>query len=91
MIRDTSREAYQSLQNINDKQKQVLNAIAKLQPCSDLGISEFLGWPINRITPRRGELEKLGLINAFKKVVNINNRSVWQWKINAKPVQGSLW
>ena len=42
--------------------QQVLIAVKKLQPCNDRQIAEYLKWPINRVTPRRGELEKANLV-----------------------------
>lgn len=36
----------------------VLKAIIDLKEASDQDIAEYLGWTINRVTPRRGELFK---------------------------------
>lgn len=59
----TSLPAYKEAQhNINDKQQQVLEAIKKMGICSDHQIADYLGWQINRVTPRRGELLKNGWI-----------------------------
>jgi len=81
-IRDTSLEAYESIKpELTKKQKVVLNAIKILQPCTDLEISNHLGWAINRVTPRRGELEKAGLIRSYERVKQVTGRSAWAWKI----------
>ena len=45
----------------------VFQAICKIGICNDRQISEYLKWPINRITPRRGELVQAGSIIQFKK------------------------
>jgi len=64
--------------------QQVLIAIKKLQPCTDRQISEYLNWPINRITPRRGELVTAGtVVQAMKEPDPFTNRTVNFWM--AKP------
>lgn len=63
MIQQTSLEAYEGVQDgLGLRQFAVLNAILLLQPATDKEVSEYLGWPINCVTPRRGELYKLGKI-----------------------------
>lgn len=58
----------------------VLLAIRKLQCCNDREIAEYLGWPINRVTPRRGELVDSGLIVQRKKDQDpTTNRTVSYW------------
>lgn len=61
----TSREAFKSV-DLTARQADVMRALealwaARSEPC-DQDIAGFLDWPINRVTPRRGELEALGLI-----------------------------
>lgn len=80
-MRDTSIEAYYSIvDKLNHMQKAVFNIIRKLQPCTDLEISDYSGIPINAVTPRRGELEKKGLIESFEKVRQRTGRRAWNWK-----------
>ncbi len=79
MIRDTSLEAYRTLANLNEKQKAVYNVIKSRQPIPDIQIAEILEWPINRVTPRRNELEKAKLIYSKKKVVTSTGRSAHAW------------
>lgn len=57
----TSLDAYETV-NINDRQADVYECIKKLGACSDLEIANELCWPINRVTPRRGELVEAGLV-----------------------------
>lgn len=45
----------------------VLQAICEMQICTDRQISEYLKWPINRVTPRRGELVQSGVVIQFRK------------------------
>ncbi len=78
----TSLPAYQEAQiNINKKQQAVLDAIHALGVCCDHQIAEYLGWPINRVTPRRGELIDAGLIEmSFRGKDFETNRTVNFWK-----------
>ena len=63
-VQDTSLEAFRNLtkEMIGERQEAVLKAIEMLGPISDKQIATVLGWPINTITPRRGEIEDMGLI-----------------------------
>jgi len=63
-IRATSLEAYRALtkEALGLRQKLVLKALEAMGRASDKELSFALGWPINTITPRRGELEDMGLI-----------------------------
>jgi hypothetical protein len=78
----TSLPAYQEAQkNINKKQQDVLHAIIKLGICSDHQIAEYLAWPINRVTPRRGELIENNRIQfAFRGKDFETGRTVNFWK-----------
>ena len=68
---ETSYPAYQEVKtNINCKQRRVLEAIQYLNQFSavnDRMIAEFVGWPINTITPRRNELAAKGYIVEYCK------------------------
>ena len=86
MIRDTSLEAYESLDKLNHKQKMVFDIIKNKQPCTDQQIAAYLGWPINRVTPRRGELEKGGVIVDAGKVMTASGRRAHCWRV--KSVEG---
>jgi DNA-binding MarR family transcriptional regulator len=67
-MRETSLLAYaEVLENLNERQIQVLKAIDKIEPCNNLMISKYLNLPINSITPRTNELNKKGLIKESKK------------------------
>jgi hypothetical protein len=58
----------------------VLLAIIKLAPCNDRQIAQYLGWPINRVTPRRGELVEEGKIIQERKGLDpATNRTVSWW------------
>lgn len=62
--------------------KMVLLAISKLKKCNDRQIAEYLGWQINRVTPRRGELLEQGEIVRYSKEVDPQtNRTVSWWMV----------
>jgi predicted transcriptional regulator len=58
----------------------VFTAIKKIGPCNDRQIAAYLNWPINRVTPRRGELVDMGFIMQEKKEKDeVTNRTVSYW------------
>jgi len=62
MIQDTSLHAYAlATQNLGAKQKAVLDALRFFPDATNAELAAYIGWPINRVTPRTGELKKLGL------------------------------
>jgi len=65
--RTTSLEALADIRaGLSRRQARVLEVIDHFAvsgaPASDLDIADVLRWPINCVTPRRGELVKLGLV-----------------------------
>lgn len=59
----------------------VLSAIRTLGICNDKQIAEYLDWPINRVTPRRGELETAGRIVSDGKRKGKEGRLVNWWRL----------
>jgi len=58
----------------------VFLTIKKIGPCNDKQVASYLGWAINRVTPRRGELVTNGLIMEQKKAKDPEtNRTVSYW------------
>jgi DNA-binding MarR family transcriptional regulator len=86
-VTETSREAYESV-CINDRQAEVLAAVEKLGPCSDLEISIETGLPINSITPRRGELVEAGLLVRAGEKRGATGRRCYLWTL--RPRQADL-
>ena len=86
VIAHTSRLAYGSVQELGNKQMEVLGKIEELQPCSNKKIAESLGWEINRVTGRVNELAKMGLIKTEKLARNSVGRLEKLWEINEKEV-----
>jgi DNA-binding MarR family transcriptional regulator len=80
-MRDTSLKAYQQLTHLSDKQQTVLVYIHGHPDTTDKEIAQSLGWEINRVTPRRGELENLGLIVSSGYLVQANKRRAHTWRI----------
>ena len=89
-MRDTSLEAYRSLENLNEKQKTVYWTIKNRGPIADIQIAELLQWPINRVTPRRNELEKASLIHSKKKIKTSTGRSAHAWVVTKQGKVNSM-
>ena len=79
-LQETSVESYQSLDDIGKRQKDVLRAIKMLREPTNLEISNFLGIPINSITPRTNELVKRGLVVYSRKKLNPTGRMALAWR-----------
>lgn len=78
----TSLPAYNEVKkNIDYCRSQVFLTIKKIGICNDKQVAEKLGWSINRVTPRRGELVNNGLVElAYKKKDPSTNRTVNYWR-----------
>lgn len=82
-VQRTSLEAYFTLtdRQIGDSQRMVLKVITDLGPISDKQIAMVLGWPINTVTPRRGELVEMGRVRYDSEGLDKDtNRTVMLWK-----------
>lgn len=80
-MRQTSLLAYaEAKKSLGNNQKIVLEAIQELAPCNDKQIAEHLGWPINSVTPRRGELFKKDRIVEAYIAKDFTGRSCTYWK-----------
>jgi hypothetical protein len=82
-VQRTSVEAYFALtdKQIGDRQRIVLKAITELGPISDKQIAMILGWPINTVTPRRGELVEMGRVTCVgEQVDDKTNRREMIWE-----------
>lgn len=83
----TSLEAFDSV-DLPARQAEVLGALRELGEASDQEIAEHLGWTINRVTPRRGELEIRGLVMRRRLKRGRTGRKVSVWA--PTPVQYRL-
>jgi DNA-binding MarR family transcriptional regulator len=75
----TSLLAYKDAKkDLNRKQKLVLEAVENIGPATNRQIGEYLGWPINSITPRVLELrQKNKLVSCF--MADDNGRKAHWW------------
>ena len=60
-VQYTSMIAYRGVDKLSARQI-VYDAILKMQYCTNNMIAHFLGWEINRVTPRCHELRVKGLV-----------------------------
>lgn len=81
-IQKTSLDAWKLIQeSIGEKQRLVLETLKVLEMATDKQISTALGWPINCITPRRGELVEMGLAEYSHEMLDSDTqRTVTVWK-----------
>ena len=82
MIQETSLFAYSiATQNLGAKQKEVLDALRFFPDATNAEIAARLGWPVNRVTPRTGELIKIGLIfKVERRTCKATNGTAWSLK-----------
>lgn len=85
-IRQTSLQAYNEIKGkLGKKQRKVLEAIEMIervrkQAPTNMEISTFLGWSINRVTPRTLELRRKGEIEQKgTRECNITGRMAMTW------------
>jgi hypothetical protein len=62
-MEQTSLDAWNDIQkDLGEKQMEVFNLFKENETLYDQKICDILGWQINRVTPRRLELQEMGLI-----------------------------
>lgn len=86
-VRETSRQSYKKLTDLGDKQREVHELLKKhAAGLSDREMASLLGWEINQLLPRRGELEEYGFVKQNgKKYVKDTRRNVIVW-VAADPI-----
>lgn len=89
-VRDTSLEAYRDIREsgvMGARQLQVYDHLAKAPaPITDKELSVQSGIPINVVTPRRGELNKMKLIkDVGKRPCTITTRTAHEWRVKKHP------
>ena len=81
---DTSLWAYQlATKNLGAKQKQALDALRFFPDATNAEIAQKLGWPINRVTPRMGELRSLDeplVLEAGRRRCKVTGGMAYCWK-----------
>lgn len=91
-VTQTSLMAYlDGLKTLAPKQEMVLKVISRYVGICDQEIQKELGWPINTITNRRGELVDKGLIElAYEGKYEPTNKKVKFWKIKERKLENTL-
>ncbi len=87
-MQTTSKQAYASIvPSLGFKQQVILNALKSLGPSTHKEIAHYLGLEINKVTPRVGELVKLGLVeDRGKKEQDGRKALVWWIKEKQLPL-----
>jgi hypothetical protein len=82
MIQDTSLHAYAlASQHLGKTQKAVLDALRFFPDATNAEIADYMDWPVNRITPRVGELRKQGLVfDAGRRACKVTGSTAHAWK-----------
>lgn len=79
---ETSAPAFDSIQlTLGKKQKEVMRALLS-GPKTNQEIADFLGLPINTITPRCNELVKRGMVEEMGKKVGFSGRWAIVWGLS---------
>lgn len=83
-VRATSRQAFFTdvRPKLGQKQREVYQALlVSKRPVCNQELADYLGWPINAVTPRCQELRELGKVKeACRAVYPKTNRRVIYWK-----------
>jgi len=81
-MRQTSIMAFESIQEaLGKKQRMVLDAISSMYCPNNREIAEYLGVPINTVTPRVNELVKKGIVfDAGLKEDVVTHRMTLVWR-----------
>ena len=82
-VQITSLIAYHDLGlTLGKRQKVVFEAINKFEDVTNAELADFLGWPINTVTPRVFELRKMGIVEErFKRPCKITSRLAIAWRL----------
>jgi hypothetical protein len=79
----------ETLPHVNEKQAVMFKKLKELYSTavSDRELGKLLGWSINTVTPRRGELDKLGLLEECDLVFDLETKR-WAktWRLKSKYV-----
>lgn len=91
-VRNTSVQAYHSIEDLSHRQNEVFRALEIMQKASNLDISNYLKMPINSITPRMNELVQMGaVVESHRDIHPITGKRVIYWMIKpTDPVQEAL-
>ena len=79
----TSLEAWVEIQpKITGRRKQVFLALYELKEATNMEIARYLGWSINRVTPRVLELRDMGVVGQSRiRECEVTKNNARAWKI----------
>jgi hypothetical protein len=83
-VRDTSLMAFfgEVEPSLGDRQMMVYQALRLLGPSTSMELSRYLGWSINRVTPRVFELRQgFFVVAGEKRPCKITGRTAYEWKV----------
>ena len=80
---DTSLDAFAQVKTtLGKRQRAVLDIIRHLKSPTNAEISQFIGLPINTITPRTNELRGKGLVgDAGKRICKVTGHEAHTWSV----------
>lgn len=91
LMQKTSLTAFDSIQkSLGRRQQEVLDMINIYGPQTDEELKHHLGWEINRITGRRNDLYKDGIIQPKGTKKSSTGRTVIIWGLSDKSGQTCL-
>lgn len=63
-VQQTSKDAFHGevVPKLGDKQREVLDVLAKFEDMTNKELSDYIGHPINTVTPRILELRRKGMV-----------------------------
>jgi len=84
-LQTTSLFAYQQIkQTLGERQRAVLDELAKHTDMTNGELAAALGWSINRVTPRTNELVKQGRVaEACRRADKVTGRTCIAWRIKS--------
>lgn len=83
-VQETSREAYSAIIRsyaLNDRQREVFDALKALQPACNLDITDATDIPPNVVTPRMLELRKKGRVREAYRAKSRTGRTAIYWEV----------
>lgn len=96
LVQQTQLESYHGLRDVGAKQEIVYRAISTLGRASDYDVANYLNLPINRITPRRNELFRMGLVKEATRDISPHTGkrvifwTIAEWDLPEKKVTNSI-
>ena len=82
-MQKTSMDAYLSIKReLGNKQQIIFDSLKFIGPATNENMALRLNWPINRVTPRMGELRKLGMVKQMYEEPGKSGKMAIVWGVN---------